>query len=74
MANSLLAITSLHIVLFAVAAFLVALIILLAVIFLFINHRWPQEPATLRIVKIGALVACLVALVWITVKIVWHVV
>ena len=34
MANSLLAITSLHIVLFAVAAFLVALIILLAVIFL----------------------------------------
>ena len=34
MANSLLAITSLHIVLFAIAAFLVALIILLAVIFL----------------------------------------
>lgn len=50
------------------------LVPLLAVIFLFINRRWPQEPATLRIVKIGALVAWLVALVWITVKIVWHVV
>ena len=50
------------------------LVPLLAVIFLFINRRWPQEPAPLRIVKIGALEAWLVALVWITVKIVWHVV
>ena len=74
MANSLLAITSLHIVLFAVAAFLVALIILLAVIFLFINRRWPQEPSALRIIKIVALVLWLIALAWITVRVVWHLV
>lgn len=50
------------------------LVPLLTVIFLFINRRWPQEPSTLRIVKIVALVLWLVALVWITVRVVWHII
>lgn len=50
------------------------LVPLLAVIFLFINRRWPQEPSALRIIKIVALVLWLIALAWITVRVVWHLV